>query len=105
MANSHKSTNRLPAIFGSFAKKYLSLLTDLAMGERPIESLQHERDALLTSLHSIYSGAPATTSKAYLKAQEALKTKEDLTFSEDEIDAFLPRELNARRNLESCRWR
>jgi len=74
-------------------EKYLSLLTDLAMGERPIESLQHERDALLTSLHSIYSGAPATTSKAYLKAQEALKTKEDLTFSEDEIDAFLPKEL------------
>ncbi len=74
-------------------ERYLSLLTDLVMGERPIESLQHERDGILTALHSIYKGAPATTSKAYLKAQEALKTKEDLTFSEEEIDAFLPKEL------------
>jgi hypothetical protein len=63
------------------------------MGERPIESLQRERDVLLAELHSVYSGSPATTSKAYLNAQVALKTKEDLTFSEEEVDAFLPKEL------------
>ena len=74
-------------------ERYFSLLTDLAMGERPIESLQRERDVILGNLNSIYGGAPATTSKAYLKAQNALKTKEDLTFSEEEIDAFLPKEL------------
>lgn len=74
-------------------EKYLSLITDLRMGEKPIESLQEERDNLLTALHSIYSGSPSTTYKAYKKAQEALKQSEDMTFSDEEIDAFLPRAL------------
>lgn len=74
-------------------EKYLSLLTDLAMGEKSIEHLQVERDALLDSLHSVYSGSPSTTFEAYKKAQDALKTKEDMTFSDEEIDAFLPKEL------------
>ncbi len=74
-------------------EKYLSLITDLAMSKKPIEQLQIERDALLESLHSVYSGSPSTTFKAYKKAQDALQTKEDMTFSDEEIDAFLPREL------------
>jgi hypothetical protein len=63
------------------------------MGEKPIESLLAERDALLDDLHAVYSGAPSATYKAYKKAQESLKTLEDLTFSDEEIDAFLPKEL------------
>ena len=74
-------------------EKYLSLITDLKMGERPIESLQEERDALLEDLHTVYSGAPSTTYEAYRKAQEALQKLEDMTFSDAEIDAFLPKEL------------
>lgn len=74
-------------------EKYLSLITDLRMGENPIESLQKERDDLLEDLHAIYTGAPSTTYQAYKKAQEALKQLEDMTFSDDEIDAFLPKEL------------
>lgn len=74
-------------------EQYLSLLTDLAMEEKPIEQLQSERDSLLENLHSVYSGSPSTTFDAYKKAQDALKTKEDLTFSDEEIDAFLPKEL------------
>ena len=74
-------------------EKYLSLLTDLAMGKKSIEQLQSERDLLLETLHSVYSGSPSTTFEAYKKAQDALKTKEDMTFSDEEIDAFLPKEL------------
>lgn len=74
-------------------EKYLSLLTDLAIGEKSIERLQSERDILLDNLHSIYMGSPNTTFKAYKKAQDALKAKEDMTFSDEEIDAFLPKEL------------
>ncbi|EHW92744.1 hypothetical protein ECDEC11A_1805 [Escherichia coli DEC11A] len=44
----------------------------------------------------MYSGSPSTTFEAYKKAQDALKNKEDLTFSEEEIDAFLPKELKRR---------
>ena len=74
-------------------EKYLSLITDLRMREKPIETLLQERDDLLNELHSVYSGAPPTTYQAYKKAQEALKKLEDMTFSDEEIDAFLPKEL------------
>ena len=74
-------------------EKYLSLITDLRMGKKPIELLQKERNDLLEELHSVYSGAPSTTYQAYKKAQEALKQLEDMTFSDEEIDKFLPKEL------------
>jgi hypothetical protein len=74
-------------------ERYLSLLTDLAMKEKPIEKIKEDRDELLESLHAVYVGSPSTTFEAYRKAQSALQTKEDMTFSDDEIDAFLPSEL------------
>ncbi len=74
-------------------EKYLSLLVDLAMRERPIEAMQKQRDELVEQLHAVYSGAPSTTFKAYRKAQEALQRREDMTFTDKEIDAFLPAEL------------
>jgi hypothetical protein len=74
-------------------EQYLSLLADLAMGQKPLEAIQMERDKLVVALHNVYAGSPSTTYAAYKKAQEALKRNEDMTFSDQEIDAFLPREL------------
>ena len=74
-------------------EQYLSLITNLLMGEKPLEALQQSRDKLIEDLHSVYSGAPSTTFQAYKKAQNALKKLEDMTFSDEEIDAFLPKEL------------
>ena len=74
-------------------EKYLSLITDLAIGGKALEVLQQERDALAEDLHAIYSTVPSTNSRAYAKAQEALKRNEELTFSDEEIDAFLPTQL------------
>lgn len=74
-------------------EQYLSLLVDLAMRQKPIEALQDQRDALVKKLHEVYRGAPSTNHKAYKAAQDALQRFEDMTFSDAEIDAFLPREL------------
>lgn len=74
-------------------EKYLPLLIDLTMNEKPIEKLQDIRDTMIEELHTVYSGAPSTTLRAYKKAQVALKKYEDMTFSDEEIDAFLPKEL------------
>lgn len=63
------------------------------MREKPLEQLQTNRDELVKQLHTVYSGAPSTTYTAYKKAQEALQKYEDMTFSDEEIDAFLPNEL------------
>ena len=71
-------------------EKYQSLITDLTIREKPLETIQHERDTLMEDLHLVYSSAPSTTYKAYKKAQQALKYSEDMTFSDAEIDAFLP---------------
>lgn len=44
-------------------------------------------------LLNVYKGAPRTISKAYKEACAALKKNEELTFTDGEIDAFLPKEL------------
>lgn len=74
-------------------EKYLSLLTDIRTGDVSLESIRARRDALVDELHAVYVGAPSTNFKAYSRAQESLKKLEDMTFSDEEIDAFLPREL------------
>jgi hypothetical protein len=92
LAQKHKqSANDLLLI----RENYISLITDIRMQETPIEKLQEKRDEILSELSAIYSGAPSTNYKAYKKAQEALKQGEDMTFSDDEIDAFLPKELKS----------
>jgi hypothetical protein len=79
-------------------ERQLSLLVDLRMKQKPLEALQDERDKLIEQLHTIYSGAPSTNFKGYRKAQEALQRLEDMTFRDDEIDAFLPKELKRTSN-------
>lgn len=74
-------------------ERYLSLLTDLRTGIQSFNELLKSRDALLAELHTTYQGAPSTDYKAYKQAQKALKEMEDMTFSDAEIDAFLPKAL------------
>jgi len=74
-------------------EKYLSLLTDIKMGNKAQSDLIDERETLTNELHSVYSGAPSTNVKAYKKAQVALQQNEDMTFTDEEIDVFLPKEL------------
>lgn len=72
---------------------YLSLLADIRDPAISLAELRQRRDDLQTQLHKIYRIAPHTNGKAYGKAQDALKNKEDLTFTDAEIDAFLPAPL------------
>jgi hypothetical protein len=69
---------------------YFSLLTDIRDQSYSLNDLRTRRDELQSQLHAIYKTAPHTNSRAYGEAQDALKNKEDLTFSDAEIDAFLP---------------
>lgn len=76
-------------------EKYISLIADIMAGSISIEDVKKNRDELQKSLSIVYKNAPRTTEKAYTKAQEALKLKEDLTFSSNEIDLLLPNSLRA----------
>lgn len=74
-------------------EKYLSLIADLRVGLLAVEEIQSKRDSLLEELHDIYVGAPSTNYKAYREAQKSLQKMEDMTFTEAEIDKFLPPQL------------
>lgn len=74
-------------------ESYLSLLTDIRDQSTSIDTIRIGRDALQKKLHEIYSKAPFTDGNAYEKAQNRLKNKEDLTFSERELDLMLPTAL------------
>ena len=74
-------------------EKYFSLLTNIVAGNLNYEEAASERDNILNTLYDIYKGAPSTNSKAYVKAQKALKSDEELTFSDSEIDVMLPSDL------------
>ncbi len=74
-------------------EQYLSLLTDLSAKSKMPEEILIERDRLVAALHSVYAGSPSTSNSAYRRAQESLKKNEDMTFSDEEINAFLPKPL------------
>lgn len=70
---------------------YQSLLTDLPRltHDQAVERRQELQDMLA----ALYVKAPQTDGKAYEEAQDRLKNMEDMTFSDAEIDCFLPLSL------------
>jgi hypothetical protein len=72
---------------------YLSLLTDLRSGV-PEVKIREVRDRLQERLAAIYKNAPRTDDKAYRRAQDGLKHKEELTFSDEELNKLLPPTLH-----------
>lgn len=93
-AERHKKTG---AALWLIRERYLSLITDVVEGEESLDFLKKNRDGILFDLSAIYESAPSTNSKAYARAQDALKNREDLTFTDKEIDAFLPAKLKSSR--------
>lgn len=63
------------------------------MGIVPLDVIRSQREQLTADLHAVYTSASSTNYKTYVEAQKVLKELEDMTFSDDEIDAFLPKEL------------
>lgn len=74
-------------------ESYLSILSDLLTGNINLEIARKKRDNLQDMLVEIYSTAPRTTPKAYRLASKALKINNEMTFSAEEIDNFLPEAL------------
>jgi len=74
-------------------ESYLSLLADLQAAEADIGPIRKKRDELQSTLAGIYSSAPRTPPKAYQYASQGLKMREEMTFTDEEIDKFLPETL------------
>jgi len=89
-AERHKET---AAKLWLIRESYLSLITDIHAGGLSPHEIRSRRDTLQEALGAIYAGAPRTTSGSYTDASIALTEREELTFSDEEIDKFLPKPL------------
>jgi hypothetical protein len=76
-------------------ERYVHLIGEITSQRLSEEEIASQRDDLIKELSLIYKLALPTDSKAYDAAKKALKCNEELTFSDSEIDAFLPNELRS----------
>lgn len=74
-------------------EKYQNFIADIQNERYNPEEIASKRDSLLKELNQTYENALGTNRKAYKMAQKALKVEEEMTFSDKEIDMFLPTTL------------
>jgi hypothetical protein len=79
-------------------EQLLLLIERCHVSSTPLAQLQSGLDTLTRELTSVYKFAPSTSPEAYGKADASLK-KGEFTFSDEEIDAFLPTAL--RKNTQT----
>jgi hypothetical protein len=90
LSEKHKAT---AAALWDIRESYLSLLTDMKSKALTMEHAVARRDELQSRLAKIYESAPRASGSAYKEAQAGLQNREELTFSDEEIDKFLPSPL------------
>lgn len=88
IAQEHKKASDL---LWKIREEYVSLLTDFEMLDS--NDIRNKRDELQERTSEVYSNSPRTDAKSYTVAQKALKTEEEQTFSEAEIDIMLPNSI------------
>lgn len=71
-------------------EKYINLIADIKDGFLADADVRNQRDCLVDELGKIYQEAPDTRPRAYKAARKALKINQEMTFSSQEIDLFLP---------------
>jgi hypothetical protein len=83
-----KTANKLWPLREEFAN-LIGDITDEALSD---QDMRQRRNDLTARLGQVYADAPPTTSGDYQKAQAALNPGEEMTFSKEEIDRFLPKD-------------
>lgn len=91
----HKaSANRLVSVRDQFKM----LLTKTKLQSDSVENLLLEYGELIRKRDEVYLDAPITSNWAVRRAGKALKINKDNTYSEEEIDLFLPGSLRRKAN-------
>lgn len=79
--------------------QYLILIQEVMSKKTSAEQLQNKLESLHRESSIVYEYAPDSSSKAYTAASDALKTKEEFTFSREEIDMLLPEPLRLTKRM------
>lgn len=74
-------------------EKYTCLIADIMNNKVADQEIISKRDQLLKELDLVYKNSLPTSAKAYGNASKALKEQEEFTFSNSEINKFLPKDL------------
>lgn len=95
MVNAHKSTaNRLLSIRDDLKV----LLLKIKLQQDAVTELTKQYEKLIKTLNGIYIDAPCTTDKAVEQARIALNVTQDNSFSDKEINSYLPESLKKKVN-------
>jgi hypothetical protein len=76
-------------------ERYRALLSDLHDGALGIDAVRKKRDELIAELHRVYEDAPPVERKAYQTAGQAIRSEDEHSLADEEIDRFLPKSLQA----------
>lgn len=76
--------------------KLLCIIAEIHLMKKTVEEIQEQFETVLNELNECYVNAPTTTDKAVSKASDALKINKDYTFTNEEIDRFLPESLRGK---------
>lgn len=76
-------------------ERYRALLSDLHDGALGIDAVRRRRDELIAELRQVYEDAPPAERKAYQTAGQAIRTEDEKALTDEEIDRFLPKSLQA----------
>lgn len=74
----------------------LNIITDLHLMKKSPEEIQQDYDKVMSRINELYINAPTTSDKALKLAKKALSINKEYTYSDDEIDNFLPNSLKGR---------
>lgn len=74
----------------------MHIIAEIHMKEHSVEDINSNYIRIKDTLHEIYIEAPTTTQKAVERATKALKVDDEYTYSDDEIDNFLPPTLRGK---------
>ena len=71
-------------------ERLLILLIQIGVGEKEYDILLAEYQVIQQDLKSIYDNSPTTLDKAVSMAKKALRFDGDYTYTDEEIDSYLP---------------
>lgn len=71
-------------------ERLVILLIETGVGEKDYNDLMNTYETIQQDLKNIYSNAPTTMDRAVALAKKALKNDGDYTYTDEEIDSFLP---------------
>lgn len=70
--------------------RLLHVIFDIYMREKSIEDINSIYVGIMDELNELYISSPSTTQKAVERATEALNVNKEYTYTDEEIDNFLP---------------